>query len=49
VLDVLNTLVSNRRAVGLISHVREVQEAIPNGFYVDRGLSGSTIQTRNAL
>ncbi|MBX9457595.1 MAG: SMC family ATPase [Rhizobium sp.] len=32
VLDALNTLVSHRRAVGVISHVREVQDAIPNGF-----------------
>ncbi|AUW47163.1 AAA family ATPase [Rhizobium leguminosarum] len=49
VLDVLNKLVSQRRAVGLISHVREVQESIPNGFYVDRGPWGSTIQTRSAF
>jgi exonuclease SbcC len=49
VLEVLNKLVSQRRAVGLISHVREVQEAIPNGFYVDKGLSGSTIQTRSTF
>jgi DNA repair protein SbcC/Rad50 len=47
VLDVLNKLVSQCRAVGLISHVREVQETIPNGFYVD--LTGSTIQARSSF
>lgn len=49
VLDALNTLVSHRRAVGVISHVRDVQDAIPNGFYVDKGLSGSTIHVRNSF
>ena len=49
VLEVLNKLVSQRRSVGVISHVREVQESISNGFYVDKGLSGSTIQTRSVF
>ena len=41
VLQVLTKLVSQRRAVGLISHVRLVQEAIPNGLYVRKELNGS--------
>jgi len=46
VLNVLNNLVSQNRAVGLISHVPLVQEAIPNGFYVRKHLTGSSIETR---
>ena len=46
VLNVLNTLVSQNRSVGLISHVPLVQEAVPNGFYVRKTLTGSTIETR---
>lgn len=42
VLDALATLVSQSRAVGLISHVRQVQEAIPNGFYIRKHPSGSS-------
>lgn len=48
VLQVLTNLVSQRRAVGLISHVRLVQEAIPNGFYVRKELRGSRIEARGA-
>lgn len=47
VLNVLNSLVKNSRAVGLISHVPLVQEAIPNGFYVRKGLTGSAIEERS--
>ncbi len=49
VLQVLSTLVSENRAVGLISHVPLVQEAIPNGFYVRKQLTGSSVETRGVL
>lgn len=49
VLQVLNDLVSQSRAVGLISHVPLVQEAIPNGFYVRKGLSGSSVEERDLV
>lgn len=49
VLDVLNSLVSQNRAVGLISHVPLVQEAIPNGFYVRMHLTGSSVETRGVV
>lgn len=49
VLQVLNSLVRQSRAVGLISHVPMVQEAIPNGFYVRKGLTGSTVEERGAV
>lgn len=49
VLQVLGTLVSQNRAVGLISHVPLVQEAIPNGFYVRKELTGSSVETRGAF
>ena len=48
VLDVLGTLVKQNRAVGLISHVRQVQDAIPNGFYIRKSASGSSsVETRS--
>jgi len=46
VLHVLGSLVKQSRAVGLISHVPLVQEAIPNGFYVRKGPMGSAIEKR---
>jgi len=46
VLQVLSSLVSQNRAVGLISHVPLVQEAIPNGFYVRKHLAGSSVEAR---
>ncbi|KCZ56918.1 AAA family ATPase [Hyphomonas chukchiensis] len=49
VLNVLNSLVRQSRAVGLISHVPLVQEAIPNGFYVRKGLAGSSVEERGSL
>ena len=49
VLQVLNNLVCQSRAVGLISHVPLVQEAIPNGFYVRKGLSGSSVEERDLV
>ena len=49
VLQVLNSLVSQNRAVGLISHVPLVQEAIPNGFYVRKHLAGSSVEARGLV
>lgn len=49
VLQVLNSIVRQNRAVGLISHVPLVQEAIPNGFYVRKGISGSVIEERGLV
>ena len=49
VLNVLNSLVKQSRAVGLISHVPLVQEAIPNGFYVRKDLAGSAVEERCAV
>ncbi|WP_443748676.1 SbcC/MukB-like Walker B domain-containing protein [Asticcacaulis solisilvae] len=46
VLQVLTHLAGHRRAVGVISHVPQVQDMIPNGFYVRKGLAGSTIEPR---
>ena len=46
ILQVLQSLVSQRRTVGLISHVTIVKENIPNGLYVRKGLVGSHIETR---
>jgi exonuclease SbcC len=49
VLHVLNSIVRQNRAVGLISHVPIVQEAIPNGFYVRKGISGSIVEERGLI
>jgi exonuclease SbcC len=49
VLQVLSSLVSQNRAIGLISHVPLVQEAIPNGFYVRKHLTGSSVETRGVV
>ena len=49
VLNVLNSLVSQNRSVGLISHVPLMQEAVPNGFYVRKSLAGSLVETRRLL
>ncbi len=46
VLQVLTHLAGHRRSVGVISHVPQVQEMIPNGFYVRKGLTGSVIEPR---
>lgn len=46
VLQVLAGLVSRNRAVGLISHVPLVQEAIPNGFTIRKDLTGSRVEER---
>lgn len=47
VLDVLQDIVGDRRAVGLISHVSVVQEAVPNGFSVIKGTGGSRVERRS--
>ncbi len=49
VLQVLTNLVGQRRAVGLISHVTLVQEAIPNGFYVRKEVRGSRVEARAGI
>ncbi len=46
VLQVLQNIVGERRAVGLISHVPLVQQAVPNGFTVHKGANGSRIDIR---
>ncbi len=46
VLQVLQSIVGERRAVGLISHVPLVQQAVPNGFTVHKGVNGSQIKAR---
>ncbi|MEE4211637.1 MAG: SMC family ATPase [Parvularcula sp.] len=47
VLQVLQNIVGERRAVGLISHVPLVQQAVPNGFTVHKGANGSQIEVRS--
>ena len=49
VLQVLAALTEGSRAVGLISHVGLVQEAIPQGFYVRTTPSGSRVEERRGL
>ncbi|AXU20890.1 hypothetical protein C7W88_17915 (plasmid) [Novosphingobium sp. THN1] len=46
VLQVLQNIVGQRRAVGLISHVPLVQQAVPNGFTVHKSANGSHIESR---
>jgi len=46
VLQTLQDLVGANRAVGLISHVQLVQNAIPNGFSISKTASGSHITLR---
>lgn len=49
VLGVLSSLAGANRAVGLISHVHLVQDAVPNGFYVHKTNTGSHVEARGAL
>lgn len=49
VLQALSALASQNRAVGVISHVPQVQEAIPNGFYVRKHAAGSSVETRGDM
>jgi exonuclease SbcC len=46
VLETLQDLVGQNRAVGLISHVPLVQQVIPNGFWITKTTSGSHIEMR---
>lgn len=46
VLQTLQDLVGANRAVGLISHVQLVQNAIPNGFSITKTASGSHVTMR---
>ena len=48
VLQVLQNVVGRHRAVGLISHVPQVQQAIPNGFSIRKEPCGSFIEMRAA-
>ncbi|MEQ8823447.1 MAG: SMC family ATPase [Filomicrobium sp.] len=46
VLQTLQDVVGRNRAVGLISHVPAVQQAIPNGFWITKTADGSQIEER---
>jgi DNA repair protein SbcC/Rad50 len=46
VLQTLQDLVGRSRAIGLISHAPLVQQAVPNGFWINSTGSGSSIETR---
>jgi exonuclease SbcC len=48
VLQVLQEIVGKSRAVGLISHVPMVQQAVPNGFSIVKGIDGSRVERRAA-
>lgn len=47
VLQTLQDLIGDHRAVGLISHVPLVQQAIPNGFSIRKTPSGSHVEMRS--
>jgi exonuclease SbcC len=49
VLQVLTQQVSPSRAIGIISHMKAVQERIPNGFYVHKDAGGSRIEARGLV
>ncbi len=46
VLQVLQNIVGERGAVGLISHVPLVQQAASNGFTVQNGVNDSQFEVR---
>lgn len=48
VLHVLQEIVGKNRAVGLISHVPLVQQAVPNGFSIVKTMDGSRVERRVA-
>lgn len=48
VLQVLQDIVGASRSVGLISHVPLVQQAVPVGFTIQKGVGGSSIEKRAA-
>ncbi len=47
VLNTLQDLIGKSRTVGIVSHVPIVQQTVPNGFYVAKTASGSTIEPRH--
>jgi exonuclease SbcC len=47
-LQTLQDIVGERRAVGLISHVELVQQAIPHGFQITKTAGGSSVAQRMA-
>lgn len=46
VLQTLQDLADRNRAVGVISHVPLVQQAIPNGFWITSTANGSSVEVR---
>lgn len=46
-VQTLQKLVSENRAVGIISHVDQVKQLIPNGFQVERSPRGSRVEARS--
>lgn len=44
VLDILDTLRENGRAVGVVSHVAEMRDRIPTQLVVDKARTGSTVR-----
>ena len=46
-LQTLQDLVGENRAVGLISHVDQVKQLIPNGFQVEHSPRGSRVEARS--
>ncbi|WP_343053229.1 SbcC/MukB-like Walker B domain-containing protein [Sphingomonas yantingensis] len=48
VLQVLQEIVGKSRAAGLISHVPLVQQAVPNGFSIVKGVGGSRVEQKAA-
>ncbi|HET7430199.1 MAG TPA: SMC family ATPase [Nocardioides sp.] len=46
VLDILDTLRENGRAVGVVSHVAEMRHRIPTQLVVTKARSGSTVRVR---
>lgn len=45
-LQTLQDLVGQSRALGLISHIDAVQQAIPHGFQIEKTMIGSIIRPR---
>ena len=45
-LQILQDVVGESRAVGIVSHVELVQQAIPNGFKVSKSMNGSHVEAR---
>lgn len=47
-LQILQDLVGQSRALGLISHIEIVQHAIPVGFQIEKTMTGSSVRQRQA-